>query len=257
MTDILVTMQQELEAALKRKPEERRWSMLIDLRKCVGCHACTIGCISENKLPPQLKYRPVHEYEQGQYPDVSRTFLPKPCMQCDKPPCVDICPVKGSDGATWKEEDGVAAGIVAINYDKCIGCQKCIAACPYNSRTIDKGAFHSDGTPALQKYETMAAFEYGKPLRRTKEDNPKGIARKCHFCVHRVANGMLPQCITTCIGRAGYFGDANDPKSTISQVMKANRVQLLRNGKGKKGEDLKPRVYYIANQKLEVLYAQD
>src|SRR5512136_179256 len=100
MTDILVTMQQDLERALARKPEERRWAMLIDLRKCVGCQACTIACVSENKLPPQMKYRPVFEYEQGEYPQVSRTFLPKPCMQCDKPPCVESCPVKGADGAT-------------------------------------------------------------------------------------------------------------------------------------------------------------
>lgn len=254
MTDILVTMQHELEAALKRKPEERRWSMLIDLRKCVGCHACTIGCISENKLPPQMKYRPVFEYEQGKYPDVSRTFLPKPCMQCDKPPCVDACPVKGADGATWKETKGVAAGIVPIAYDKCIGCQKCVPACPYESRSIDKGSFHTEGTPALQKYETMQAFEYGKPLRRTIEDNLKGIARKCHFCIHRLENGMLPVCITTCIGRAGYFGDLNDPQSLIFKVMKANNLQLLKNGKDKNGKDTEPRVYYIANEKLEVLY---
>ncbi len=73
MSDILVTMQEDLERALKKKPEERRWAMLLDLRKCVGCHACTIGCISENKLPPHMAYRPVYEYEQGKYPHVSRS----------------------------------------------------------------------------------------------------------------------------------------------------------------------------------------
>ena len=68
MTDILVTMQQDLERALKKPDKERRWAMLIDLRKCVGCHACTVACVSENKLPPKLYYRPVFEFERGTPP---------------------------------------------------------------------------------------------------------------------------------------------------------------------------------------------
>ena len=249
MTDILVTMQQDLERALARKPEERRWAMLIDLRKCVGCHACTIACVSENKLPPQMKYRPVFEYEQGEYPNVSRTFLPKPCMQCDKPPCVDACPVKGADGATWKETAGIGAGIVPVNYLKCIGCRKCVPACPYDSRSIDMGGFHSDGTPALQKYETMPSYEYGKLWPRTPGKVLNGVARKCHFCIHRLANGLLPQCITTCIGRAGYFGDESDPKSLVATVKQANKIQLLRDGRDKNGKDTAPRVYYVAKRR--------
>ena len=109
--DILVVMQKDLERALAKSEKNRRWAMLIDLRKCVGCYACTVGCVSENKLPPGIYYRPVFDYEQGKYPKVSRTFLPRPCMQCDKPPCVAACPVKGKDGATWKETTGVSAGM--------------------------------------------------------------------------------------------------------------------------------------------------
>jgi tetrathionate reductase subunit B len=246
--DILITMQNELERALKKPDKDRRWAMLLDLRKCVGCHACTIACVSENKLPPKMKYRPVFEYEQGTYPKPSRTFLPRPCMQCDKPPCVAACPVKGPDGATWKETKGIGAGIVPVNYAKCIGCSKCVPACPYNARTMDDGAFYTS-EQVLQKYETMPSFEYGKSTPRVKDNSPIGNARKCHFCMHRLANGMLPQCITTCIGRAGYFGDENDAGSLIAQVKKANKIQIL---KAKKGTG--PRVYYIANEKLEVLY---
>ncbi|HSR36887.1 MAG TPA: 4Fe-4S dicluster domain-containing protein, partial [Desulfurivibrionaceae bacterium] len=84
---------------------------------------------------------------------------------------------------------------------------------------------------------------------RSGKNQPIGNARKCHFCVHRLANGMLPVCITTCIGRAGYFGDENDPKSLIAQVKKANKVQVLKAGKG-----TAPRVYYVANAKLDALY---
>ena len=249
--DILVVMQQDLERALTKPEKHRRWAMLIDLRKCVGCHACTVGCVSENKLPPALYYRPVFEYEQDKYPKVSRTFLPRPCMQCDKPPCVSACPVKGKDGATWKETTGIAAGVVEINYEKCIGCGACVPACPYSARTMDDGRFHGEGTPAIQKYETMASYEYGQQWPRSGKNLPIGTARKCHFCTHRLAMGQLPTCITTCIGRAGYFGDEKDPQSLISQVKKANKIQILKPGKG-----TAPRVYYVAHEKLEVLYGK-
>jgi len=247
--DILIVMQKDLERALAKSAVNRRWVMLIDLRKCVGCHACTVGCVSENKLPPALHYRPVFEYERGQYPKVSRTFLPRPCMQCDKPPCVEACPVKGKDGATWTETTGVGAGIVFMNYSKCLGCGECVPACPYKARTLDTGHYHGTGTPAIQKYETIASFEYGKHWPRSGKNLPIGNARKCHFCVHRLAAGQLPVCITTCVGRAGYFGDENDPQSLVAQVKKANAVQTL-----KSGRKTAPRVYYVANEWLEVLY---
>ncbi|MGD9947847.1 MAG: 4Fe-4S dicluster domain-containing protein [Desulfobulbus sp.] len=249
--DILVVMQKDLERALKAPEKNRRWAMLIDLRKCVGCHACTVGCVSENKLPPGMHYRPVHEYERGKYPKVSRTFLPRPCMQCDNPPCVTACPVKGKDGATWKETEGISAGLVMINYEQCIGCGACVKACPYDARALDQGGMHGDGTPAIQKYEQMPSYEYQKKWLRFGKNTPVGNARKCHFCLHRLAAGQLPVCITTCIGRAGYFGDENDPQSLIAQVKKANKIQVL-----KLAKKTAPRVYYVATEKLEVLYGK-
>jgi tetrathionate reductase subunit B len=249
--DILVVMQKDLERALKAPEKNRRWAMLIDLRKCIGCHACNVACVSENKLPPGMYYRPVHEYEQGKYPKPSRTFLPRPCMQCDNPPCVTACPVKGKDGATWKETTGLNAGVVMINYEQCIGCGACVPACPYDARTMDEGRFHGETTPAVQKYETIGSYEYGKHWPRSGKNLPIGNARKCHFCVHRLAAGQLPMCITTCIGRAGYFGDENDPESLIAKVKKANTIQVL-----KPAEKTEPRVYYVATEKLEVLYGK-
>jgi molybdopterin-containing oxidoreductase family iron-sulfur binding subunit len=246
--DILVTMHEDLVRALAKPPEKRRWAMLLDVRRCVGCHACTVACVSENKLPPKLAYRPVFDHERGKFPNVTRTFVPRPCMQCDRPPCVGVCPEKGK--ATWKEKAGVAAGIVPVDYRKCVGCGKCVKACPYGARALDPGTYHSDGSPELQKYETAPSFEYLVAWRRdVKASSPAGAARKCHFCVHRLANGMLPQCITSCVGRAGYFGDENDPESLIAKVKKASKLQILRAKAG-----TAPRVYYVANEKLEVVH---
>jgi len=91
--DQLERMRTDLLRALTKPVAERRWVMVIDLRACVGCHGCTIACVAENKLPPGVVYRPVIEEEIGRYPNVSRRFIPRPCMQCDNPPCTGVCPV--------------------------------------------------------------------------------------------------------------------------------------------------------------------
>jgi tetrathionate reductase subunit B len=244
--DPLVTMQGDLDRALAKPAEQRRWAMVIDVRKCVGCHACTVGCAAENQLPPKLWYRPVFEQERGRYPKVTRTFLARPCMQCDAPACVAACPKKGPGGATWKETKGIGAGTVPIDYAQCLGCGACAKACPYGARTIDGGGTHAGLT---QPYETKPAFEYGVARVRDSKAPPVGKARKCHFCLHRLAAGQLPACVTTCLGRATIFGDESDPQSLVAQVKKAHAVQLLPPGAG-----LKPRVSYVADEKLEVIH---
>lgn len=231
--DILLTMQRDLTRALQKPPEKRRWGMLIDTRKCVGCHACTIGCVSEHKLPPGVVYRPVMDYETGTYPNVKRQFLPRPCFQCENPSCVPVCPVS----ATKKEADG----IVSIDYNRCIGCRSCIANCPYGARTFDTGEYYTEGTPAVQEYEKSGFYEYGKVWRRNlKHGEVTGSARKCHFCTSRIIKELLPMCASTCIGRATYFGDLNDDQSLIRQVMAANRIYRLKEETGNS-----PQVYYI------------
>ncbi len=230
--DVLLRMQRDLHRALRKPAHLRRWAMVIDLRKCVGCSACTIACVAENKLPPGVVYRPVVDEEIGTYPHVTRRFLPRPCMQCDNPPCVPVCPVN----ATYRRADG----IVAINYDQCIGCRYCIVACPYNARTFDAGEHYTDGTPDRSPVEGVPSFEYGKPWKREGDEPPVGNARKCHFCLHRLEAGMLPECVTSCIGRATYFGDASDPEALVSELMhRPNAVRL------KEELGTKPRVYYL------------
>jgi len=240
--DVLVRMQRELERAMAKPVEQRHWVMVIDTRKCVGCHACTIACVAENKLPPGVVYRPVVTEERGEFPNVRLTFLPRPCMQCQKPPCVPVCPVK----ATWKRPDGV----VTIDYDRCIGCRYCITACPYAARTFDFGKVYTQGTPDgfpfllgrqnADDYERVPSDEYGKRWARKGEESPIGNVRKCHFCLHRLAVGMLPACVTTCIGRATLFGDANDPASLVAEMVARPNTMRLKEELG-----TEPRVYYL------------
>jgi len=229
--NILLRMQSDLQRALAKPMEQRRWVMVIDQRKCVGCSSCTVACKAENQLPPGVVYRPVIEEEIGTYPNVSRRFTPRPCMQCDNPPCTQVCPV----GATFKRPDG----IIQINYDVCIGCRYCINACPYSARTFDSGFYYTKSTPEEQPYEQQANFEYGKRWDRAK-GSPIGNARKCTFCLHRLEAGMLPACTTTCIGGATYFGDANLPDSLVSELIGSPNVMRLKEELG-----TNPKVYYL------------
>lgn len=228
----LLRMQRELQRALQKPIEQRRWGMVIDLRKCVGCSACTIACKAENRLPPGVVYRPVLEEEIGEYPNVTRRFIPRPCMQCENPPCVPVCPV----GATYKRPDG----IIEINYEQCIGCRYCMTACPYQARVFDSGDFYTLDSPAPQPYEMLKTYEYGKSYDRTKDESPVGNVRKCHFCLGRLDNGMLPECVTSCIGVATYFGDLNDETSLVAELAASPNVHRLKEELG-----TKPRVFYL------------
>ena len=238
--DQIIRMMRDLQRALKKPVEKRKWSMVIDLRKCVGCYSCTVSCIAENKLPPGVVYRPVLSEEIGTYPNTTERYIPRPCMQCEDPPCVPVCPVH----ATWKRKDG----IIEIDYDQCIGCRYCITACPYSARTFDKGHYYTEDAPKAKEmvgekariYEVEPMFAYGKPWPREDDDSPIGNARKCHFCIHRVEKGMLPACVVSCIGRATYFGDANDSKSLVAELIGKPNVMRLKEEMG-----TNPKVYYL------------
>jgi molybdopterin-containing oxidoreductase family iron-sulfur binding subunit len=233
---ILLRMQRDLQRAMTKPRSQRKWIMVIDLRKCIGCSACTIACKAENRLPPGVVYRPVIEQEEGEYPNVTRNFLPRPCMQCEEPPCTEVCPVS----ATWKRDDG----IVVIDYDACIGCRYCLAACPYGARYFDFGEYYTDDTPDKQSYEESASPEYGRRWTRDGGSSPVGNARKCQFCIHRLDAGMLPACVTTCIGGATYFGDKNDPEALVDELIArgstSGRTMRLKEELG-----TEPKVYYL------------
>ena len=183
---------QMLAASTKAAARPVQYGMLIDTRKCVGCHACSIACRSQNDVPEGHDRAWVEYTEKGSYPNVSLKFLPRLCNQCSEPQCVSVCPT----GATWKREED---GVVVVDETICIGCKYCIQACPYDARFLNPKT---------------------------------GAADKCDFCSERVAQGLEPACVATCFFRARIFGDLNDPGSDIARLIASNPVTVLRQEMG-------------------------
>ena len=114
--------------------QRMNYGFVIDNRKCIGCHACTVACKTENQVPVGVNRTWVKYVEKGVFPDTRRVFQVTRCNHCAKPPCVTICPVT----AMYQRKDG----IVDFNSDRCIGCKACMQACPYDSIYMDP----DDGT---------------------------------------------------------------------------------------------------------------
>ncbi len=192
-----------------------QWSMVADLRRCVGCQTCTAACKHANATVPAVQWRRVLDFETGSYPEVGRTFMPVGCMHCSDPPCMHVCP----STATGQRDDG----LVTIDYDICIGCAYCAVACPYQARYKVDGPSFAYGGDGRMKHE--AARE--EPARL-------GVAQKCTFCSDKIdfglANGLTPgidpdatpACVNSCIADALHFGDRDDPASNVSQLLAAN-----------------------------------
>jgi len=192
-----------------------KYSMVIDTRRCVGCNACTAACKIDNATGFGVDYGRVLELEVGQFPDVSKVYLPILCMQCEDPECLKVCPT----GATFKTEEG----IVLIDKEKCMGCRYCVVACPYMARF-----FYDDS---------------GKPSdlpRMDSEDERNGTVEKCDFCIDRVRDGQNPACVDACPYQARIFGDADDPNSEVHKLIASGRAKTL---KGEEGFGAS--VYYI------------
>jgi len=198
----------------------------LDISRCIGCRRCVYACVEENNQSrdPQVQWIRVFEMEKGKGVDFSEAdpyyappevpedghfYVPVQCQQCRNAPCTKVCPT----GATWTEPDG----IVVVDYDWCIGCRYCMAACPY-------GARH---------------FNWGKPTIPTDELNtkthvlgnrprPQGVVEKCTFCIQRTRNGRYPACVEICPAGARKFGNLLDPDSEIRYIIEHKRVLVLK-----------------------------
>jgi len=202
----------------------------LNLSVCIGCRRCADACHRENNhdRTTNNSYIRVFEMTQGSFdfekgnasydhpvPAPGKYYMPVQCQQCDNPPCVDVCPVK----ATWKERDG----IVVVDYDWCIGCRYCEAACPYHARRFNWSA------PKVPVDEINPEQAYLSNRLR-----PQGVMEKCTFCLHRTREGRLPACLEACPTGARVFGNLLDPESEIRWVLANKRVFVLKEELGTK-----------------------
>ena len=106
-----------------------RWAKVVDHTRCIGCHACTTACKSENEVPLSVTRTYVKYVDVGEFPNARRSFQVTRCNQCDDAPCTHACPT----AAMFARADGI------VDFDKtvCIGCKACIAACPYDAIFIN------------------------------------------------------------------------------------------------------------------------
>lgn len=198
--------------------------MVINLDRCIGCHTCANACKMQNNVPMGMLWNrvitegsDVIDGAVGTYPDLTRTYIPLACQHCENPACQRVCPT----GATYKDDQGR----VLVDYDKCIGCRMCMAACPYNARVFNWNEPLRDPD-----------FNYGDkdvPVR------PKGVAEKCTMCKERTDRSDEPMCVVCCPTRARTFGDLDDSDSEVSRLIREKNAYVLLEEQG-----TRPQVHY-------------
>lgn len=200
----------------------------LDLSRCIGCRRCVYACMKENNQSRDIPIQWIrvmrvkkedfnpsefehseHYYESEHVPEEGYIYIPVQCQQCERPACVKVCPTK----ATWQEPDG----IVVVDYEWCIGCRCCMAACPYWARRFNWKE------PYIPKEEINSnTHYYGNRLRM------KGVVEKCTFCIQRTRQGRYPACVEICPVGARKFGNLLDPQSEIRYILDNFRVFKLK-----------------------------
>jgi len=221
--------------------------MVIDLDRCTGCRACVVACKAENNIPisnPKLakenrviSWMSILVIEKGEAERIRVDYLPRPCYQCDNPPCTKVCPV----GATYKDPEGLVAQI----YYRCIGCRYCTNNCPYTVKYFNW-------------FEPSWPKEFENCLNPDVARRMRGVVEKCTFCHHRLQKAkekarregrklregdFMPACAEVCPAKAIYFGDLEDPNSQVSKLSRSPRAFRLL-------EDLgtEPKVIYLSQE---------
>lgn len=157
----------------------KRYAMVIDLKRCVGCNACTVACKQEwyEKIPAGEFRSHIKEIESGKYPNLSSVFRRTACMHCADAPCVKECPVEPVKASRKTPE-----GITFVDDKLCVKCGACVEACPYKVRYLNADSKVNDK------------------------------ADSCNFCEPRLKRGEAPACTVNCVGSVFTFGDINDPQ---------------------------------------------
>jgi len=213
----------------------------LNISRCIGCRKCVYACMKENNLSraPEIQYIRVlkmekgsidlessdHHYNPPVVPQHDSYYMPVQCHQCAKPPCVKVCPVE----ATWQEPDG----ITVIDYDWCIGCRYCEAACPYWARRFN---FAQPDLPADDLNPDMSYL--------SNRPRPKGVMEKCTFCLHRTRQGRMPACVEVCPTGSRKFGNVLDPDSEVAYILRQKRVFVLKEEVG-----TLPRFFYYFDER--------
>ena len=216
-----------------------KFAYALNLSICIGCRKCAEACHLENNHDRSSgnSYIRVLEMQKGSIdlekgdatydhpvPQPDKYYMPVQCQQCDNPPCTDVCPVE----ATWKDDDG----IVVVDYNWCIGCRYCEAACPYHARRFNwtRPEIPADQINPDQSYLSNRI-------------RPQGTMEKCTFCLHRTRRGRLPACLEACPTGARVFGNVLDPNSEIRWVLENKRVFVLKEELG-----TKPQFFYFFDE---------
>jgi Fe-S-cluster-containing dehydrogenase component len=213
----------------------------LNISRCIGCRKCVHACVKENNQSrePEIQYIRVLEMEKGSInvetanhhydpetvPNPDKWYMPVQCHQCANPPCVKVCPVE----ATWQEPDG----ITVIDYDWCIGCRYCEAACPYWARRFNFAE------PKIPDGEVNPDMGY-----LSNRPRPKGVVEKCTFCLHRTRVGRMPACLEVCPTGARKFGNVLDPDSEVAYILRNKRVYVLKEEVG-----TIPRFFYYFDER--------
>jgi molybdopterin-containing oxidoreductase family iron-sulfur binding subunit len=213
----------------------------LNISRCIGCRKCVHACVEENNpsRAPEIQYIRVlqmekgsidvesadHHYDPPVVPDPDKYYMPVQCHQCAKPPCVKVCPVE----ATWQEPDG----ITVIDYDWCIGCRYCAAACPYWARRFN---FTDSEIPDGELNPDMGYL--------SNRPRQKGVMEKCTFCLHRTRVGRMPACLEVCPTGSRKFGNVLDPESEVAYILQHKRVYVLKEEVG-----TIPRFFYYFDER--------
>ena len=218
----------DLQISTRAPRENVLYGYAFNITRCEGFMECVAACVKENNLDRKTKTQYIRVFEMkpgqldpstgdGKYfhevPVDNKFYMATQCFHCENAPCTKACPTK----ATWREPDG----IVVVDYDWCIGCRYCQAACPYFGRRFNWGK------PSIPKEEVNRKQHYlGNRIR------PMGKMEKCTFCIQRTREGKLPACVEACPTGSRVFGNLLDPDSEIRFVLKTKKVFRMKEDLG-------------------------